>query len=65
VREAATYQRPLVCKTYDSSWDLFDRHLYPGGALRLHMLRDTLGDATFWAGVRQYVSKQCVLRVLA
>ncbi|KAJ3290646.1 hypothetical protein HDU76_007372, partial [Blyttiomyces sp. JEL0837] len=23
------YYRPIVCKVYDSSWELFDRHLYP------------------------------------
>jgi aminopeptidase N len=49
------YTRPIVTRRFDSSWDMYDRHLYPGGAWRLHMLRSELGDAAFWAGVRDYV----------
>jgi aminopeptidase N len=30
VTECSSYMRPIVCKTYDSSWNMFDRHLYPG-----------------------------------
>ena len=26
------YLRPIVTRHYNSSWDLFDNHLYPGGA---------------------------------
>lgn len=51
-----SYQRPIVTRTMDSSWSMFDRHLYPGGALRLHMLRRRLGDRAFWAAVRDYLS---------
>jgi aminopeptidase N len=36
---------------------MYDRHLYPGGAARLHMLRHELGDESFWAGVRDYVKR--------
>jgi aminopeptidase N len=36
---------------------MYDLHLYPGGAVRLHMLRCLLGDETFWAGVRLYVER--------
>lgn len=54
--EAKKYQRPIVTNIYDSSWDLFDRHLYPGGAMRIHMLRRMLGDETFWSAVRDYVA---------
>jgi len=53
--EAARYVRPIVTRTYDSSWDLFDLHLYPGGAWRIHMLRHIMGDDAFWAAVRDYV----------
>jgi len=49
------YVRPIVTRTYNSSWDLFDRHLYPGGAWRLHMLRHVAGDGPFWAAVRDYL----------
>jgi len=49
------YVRPIVTRTYSASWDLFDRHLYPGGAWRIHMLRALLGDGPFWAAVRDYL----------
>jgi aminopeptidase N len=49
------YVRPIATRTFDHSWSMYDRHLYPGGAVRLHMLRKELGDETFWAGVRDYV----------
>ena len=49
------YQRPLVARTFNSSWQMYDRHLYPGGACRLHTLRHELGDALFWEGVQAYV----------
>ncbi|KAI9327714.1 hypothetical protein DFJ73DRAFT_132331 [Zopfochytrium polystomum] len=55
--ECNDYVRPIVCRTFNSSWNLFDRHLYPGGAMRIHMLRQILGDEAFWAGVRTYVSR--------
>ncbi|MCP4869028.1 MAG: hypothetical protein GY898_09965 [Proteobacteria bacterium] len=49
------YVRPIVTRDFDSSWDMYDGHLYPGGAFRLHMLRCELGDDDFWGGVRDYV----------
>ncbi len=51
------YVRPIVTREFDSSWDMFDRHLYPGGAVRLHLLRTELGDDAFWAGVQDYVAR--------
>lgn len=50
------YRRPIVHRTFDSSWDMYDRHLYPGGACRLHTLRHELGDDMFWAAVRDYLA---------
>ena len=52
-----SYARPIVTRMFDSSWDMFDRHLYPGGAVRLHMLRCRLGEPDFWAGVRAYIEQ--------
>jgi aminopeptidase N len=49
------YVRPIVTREFDSSWDMFDMHLYPGGAWRLHMLRNEIGDDKFWAGMRDYL----------
>lgn len=50
------YVRPIVTREFDSSWDMYDQHLYPGGAFRLHMLRCELGDADFWGGVSDYLA---------
>jgi len=51
------YIRPLATRYFDSAWDLYDRHLYPGGAIRLHLLRHELGDDAFWRGVRAYLAR--------
>ncbi|KAJ3030262.1 UNVERIFIED_CONTAM: hypothetical protein HDU68_009659 [Siphonaria sp. JEL0065] len=56
IHETSSYVRPIVCRTYDSSWDMFDGHTYPGGAFRIHMLRHILGDDTFWAAIKNYVN---------
>jgi aminopeptidase N len=53
--ECSSYQRPIVTREYKSSWQLFDSHLYPGGAWRIHMLRRLIGDSAFWAAVQAYV----------
>jgi len=50
------YVRPIVTRTYNSSWDLFDAHLYPGGAWRLHMLRHLAGEEAFWAATSNYLA---------
>ncbi|NQV16489.1 hypothetical protein HQ531_13590 [bacterium] len=52
-----SYVRPIITREYDHSWNMFDMHLYPGGAWRLHMLRNLVGDEKFWAGVQDYVKK--------
>ena len=51
------YKRPIVTRRFQSSWDLYDRHLYEGGACRLHMLCRELGEVTFWAAVRDYLAR--------
>lgn len=51
------YLRPIVTRRFKSSWEMFDRHLYPGGACRLHTLRCELGDETFWKGVQDYLKR--------
>jgi aminopeptidase N len=52
-----SYSRPIVTRLFNSSWDMYDRHLYPGGAWRIHMLRRLLGEDDFWAAVRDYLSR--------
>lgn len=53
----SNYKRPIVMRSFDSSWDMFDAHLYPGGAARLHTLRNELGTETFWEGVKLYLKE--------
>lgn len=48
------YERPIVTRRYDSSWSMYDGHLYQGGSIRLHMLRHYLGDDIFWQAVRYH-----------
>lgn len=45
--EDAQYQRPLVTHRYEEPIDLFDAHLYPGGAVRLRHLHHLLGEDAF------------------
>lgn len=51
------YKRPIVTREFKSSMELYDRHLYPGGACRLHTLRCELGDDTFWPAVQEYLTR--------
>ena len=37
--ECQQYTRPVVENKYNSSWDMFDKHTYPGAALRIKQLR--------------------------
>eukprot|EP00002_Diphylleia_rotans_P003089 TRINITY_DN1206_c0_g1_i4.p1 TRINITY_DN1206_c0_g1~~TRINITY_DN1206_c0_g1_i4.p1 ORF type:complete len:473 (-),score=101.12 TRINITY_DN1206_c0_g1_i4:1671-3089(-) len=57
VGECGSYKRPLVTRKYESSWDLYDSHTYPGGSCRLHMLEMMLGSETFWAAITKYLKK--------
>jgi aminopeptidase N len=50
--------RAIVHGVYREPFDLFfSGHVYQGGATRLHLLRDILGDDVFRAGVRRYVGR--------
>ena len=51
------YQRPVVCRDYESPIDIFDRHLYEKGGLVLHALRRALGDELFWRAVQVYLER--------
>jgi aminopeptidase N len=51
------YTRPIMTRVFNSSWDLYDQHLYPGGACRIHMLRRMLGDDVFFAAVTDYLQR--------
>jgi HEAT repeat protein len=55
--ETDKYTRPIVCRRYDHSWDMFDSHTYPGGSARLHILRCFLGDDVFWKAITEYLQQ--------
>lgn len=49
---------PLIQYFYeDADEDLFDSHRYEKGARVVHMLRDYLGDETFFGGIKHYLKK--------
>lgn len=50
-------RRAIVTNVYKDPIDLFDEHVYQGGAARLHLLRSVLGDEAFVEGLRAYVAQ--------
>ncbi len=54
--EDKLYRRPLVCNRYTQPIDLFDAHLYPGGAVRLRNLHMLLGDNFFRKSLQHYLA---------
>ncbi|MFB3853945.1 MAG: M1 family aminopeptidase [Vicinamibacterales bacterium] len=58
LREAKTrYIRPIVSGRYEKPGDMFDAHTYPKGARVLHMLRDILGDESFFAVLSHFLHR--------
>lgn len=55
--DRGSYRRRLSTRSWKSPDVLFDRHTYPKGARILSMLRYTLGDDLFFAGVKAYLEK--------
>jgi aminopeptidase N len=53
--EDGQYRRPIVTQRYQAPIDLFDAHLYPGGAVRLRNLHALLGEETFRAALQRYL----------
>jgi aminopeptidase N len=51
------YRRSIVTNVYSQPIDLFDMHLYPGSASRLHMLRRLLGEEGWWEVVNLFLKK--------
>jgi len=51
------YARPICTRTFNHSWQMYDLHLYPGGACRLHALRNELGDEAFWDATQTWLER--------
>ena len=49
--------RPIVDSSSENLMELLNRNSYQKGSLVLHMLRDLLGDAAFFEGVRSYYAR--------
>ncbi len=54
---AQTGTHPLIHFGYDDKEDMFDAHSYNKGGAILHMLRKTLGDDAFRAGLKLYLEE--------
>lgn len=55
--DSTKYRRSIVYHKYVEPIDLFDSHLYPGGAWRLHMLRQKFGTEEFKRVINYYVDQ--------
>ena len=55
--EDLTYRRPIVTNVYKEPIDLFDAHLYPGGAVRLHHLKSIVGEKHFRKALEIYLNR--------
>ena len=54
--EARRYKRPISTNLYSNSDAMFDSHTYPKGGAVLHTLRRWLGDESFFAGLKKYLT---------
>jgi len=55
--EDKKYCRPIVTRIYKEPIDLFDAHLYPGGAVRLHHLVQVVGEKLFRQALAIYLKR--------
>jgi len=55
LREAEYTVHPLVHYAHNENDDMFNRHSYQKGALALHTLRQYLGNALFFEGIKTYL----------
>jgi aminopeptidase N len=50
-----TGTRPIIDHYYSNKENMFDSHSYNKGALVLHMLRQQIGDAAFFEGIKKFL----------
>lgn len=53
----ASEPRPVVNPTFEVPMDNFDGHAYAGGATRMFMLMDLLGEKQFWASIKKFLDE--------
>lgn len=54
---ATSSSRPMVSTDYRKPFDMFDGNAYGGGAARMFMLMDLVGEKAFWSGVTTFLNK--------
>ena len=57
LNESKVKQAQLIRYRYNDKEDLFDSHSYAKGGCLLHALRNYLGDDAFFAGLKNYLTK--------
>lgn len=50
--------RPVVYKGYKDALEMFNGFIYAGGASRMFMLMDQLGEARFWKAIASYLNER-------
>jgi len=50
--------RPVVWAGYKDALDMFNGFIYPGGASRMFMLMDQLGEERFWKAIAAYLNER-------
>ena len=52
---AQSSKRPMVSDDYEIPMDMFDGNAYAGGAARMFLLMDLLGEEVFWRCTKKYL----------
>ncbi len=52
-----SYRRPIVQNEWERGGDVFDRHLYPGGAWRYYMLKHLVGEERWWKILGEWLGR--------
>jgi aminopeptidase N len=52
----AVEQNPMIRTNYEVAMDLFDGNAYSGGATRMFMLMNQVGEKKFWAACKSYLN---------
>ena len=55
--EDTRYRRPIVTHIYKEPIDLFDAHIYPGGAVRLHYLKTIIEEPLFRRALARFLKR--------
>ncbi|MEX2242912.1 MAG: M1 family metallopeptidase [Fimbriimonadaceae bacterium] len=57
IASAQGSKRPMVSDDYEIPMDMFDGNAYAGGAARMFLLMELLGEETFWRCTKAYLER--------